>query len=282
MTVSVLSKPDVLSKPQISSKIPFFLNLAKLESQPTESEPQEDLLFEEDPPLESDWHVSAMTLLISILRYFWRDRNDIYVSGNTAVYFDPNHKTDRHFRGPDLYVVKGVYKMPRSSWIIWKENHFAPDFVMELASKSSARFDTGGKKEIYEKELKTPEYVVYNPRTEIFWGWQLTSNGYELMPFNEPGWLWCNELGLWLGLGEYDFLDGAGLVKTPRFFDKEGQLLLTEKEAEAQRAKTEAQRASAEAQRAEQAEKRAEFEAQARYQAELEVARLKVLLENQK
>jgi Uma2 family endonuclease len=194
----------------------------------------EELEFKEDP-LESDWHVSAMTLLINILRYHWRDRNDIYISGNTSVYFDQN-QTNK-FRGPDLYVVKSVPKKPRSSWQPWKENHSGPDFVLELASKSSAKFDVDGKKTIYERDFKTPEYVVYNPDTHQLQGWRLENGYYQAISTNDLGWLWCEELGLWLGLGPYDFLDGAGLIKTPRFFDSQDQLLPTREEIEAQRAK---------------------------------------------
>jgi Uma2 family endonuclease len=213
-----------------------------------------DYEIEEEPPLESDWHVAAMVLLINILRYFWRQRRDIYVSGNTAVYFDPNQNKKRHFRGPDLYVVKGVSKMPRHSWVVWEEGNSSPDFILELASESTASFDVKGKKTISEKDLKTPEYMVYNPKTKQLRGWRLVTNRYVPIQANEHGWLWCNELGLWLGLGEYDFLDGAGLVKTPRFFDKAGQLVLTEKETEAE----------------------------ARRAAEAEVARLKALLEKER
>ena len=81
----------------------------------------DDLTEEEDPPLESDWHVAAMALLVHILRDFWTDRDDIYVSGNTVVRYDPNQQ--KRFRGPDLYVIKGVTdKSFRRSWASWEES----------------------------------------------------------------------------------------------------------------------------------------------------------------
>ncbi|MCP4695555.1 MAG: hypothetical protein GY862_01715 [Gammaproteobacteria bacterium] len=80
---------------------------------------------EEDPPLESDWHVAAMALLVNVLRDFWTGRDDIYVSGNTVLRFDPAQR--RKFRGPDLYVVKGVKdKGFRKSWACWKEDNLMP------------------------------------------------------------------------------------------------------------------------------------------------------------
>jgi hypothetical protein len=89
---------------------------------------------------------------------------------------------------------------------------------------------------------------------------------------NKQGQLWCEELGLWLGVIPYDFEDGAGPVNTPRFFESTGQLIPTKDEVQAQRAEMEARRAEMESQRA-----KAEFEA--RRAAEIEIVRLKDLLE---
>ncbi|MCP4700977.1 MAG: hypothetical protein GY862_29600 [Gammaproteobacteria bacterium] len=249
---------------------------------------------EEDPPLESDWHVAVVFLLTGILRDLWTGQDDIYVSGNTVVRFDPSGKCK--FRAPDLYVVKGVKdKGFRSSWNTWEEDGLTPDFILELASESTAQFDVNAKKDIYEKHLKTQEYVVYNPDTEEFKGWRLTNKCYQPIIPDKEGKLWCDEIGLWAGLSEYRFSGDQKPVKTPRFFRKDGQLVLSrdeaaelradaaelrgdaaklrtevhEAEAEAHRAKTEAlrvkaeaQRAKAEAQQAGMAERRAEAEAQ--------------------
>jgi len=217
-------------------------------------------LLEGDDPLESDWHVAAMNLLINTLRYLWRNRKDVYVSGNTAVYFDPQHSKRRNFRGPDLYVVKDTQKRPRQSWTTWEEGDLAPDFILELASVSTAQFDRVEKKNIYEQRLQTPEYIIYDPITNQFQGWRLRSGRYESMVANEQGQLWCEELGLWLGIASYDFDDGAGLVSTPRFFESTGQLVPTKEEMQA---------------------RRAAVEAEARWVAEAEIIRLKALLAKQ-
>ncbi len=249
---------------------------------PSESRPKVrgcDLPYEDGIPLESDWHLAAMTLLIHILRYFWRDRKDIYVAGNMFVYFDPDQVKTRNFRGPDFFVVKGVKdKSFRNSWVVWEEGGLAPNYVIELASTSTAQFDLTGKKAIYERILKTPEYVVYNPDTEALRGWRLVAGRYVSIEPNERGWLWSDELSLWLGDTHYTFPDQIEPAKVLRFFDAQGKLILTRAEAEAQRAEAEARRAEAEARRAETAEQRAEAEARVRRAAEAEIARLKALL----
>ena len=217
-----------------------------------------DLPYEDGLPLESSWHLDAMYLLITILRYFWRDRADVYIGGNMFIYFDPDQVKTRNFRGPDFFVIKGVRdNRPRKSWVVWEEEGLTPDFVIELASDSTLHFDLTGKKTIYEQMLKTSEYLVYDPDTEGLRGWRLAAGRYEPITPNEQGWLWCNELGLWLGVADYQFVEQAGPVKVLRFFDETGQLVLTEAEAAAQRA---------------------ESEAEARRAAEAEIDRLKTLL----
>ncbi|MFO1430479.1 MAG: hypothetical protein U1F76_10120 [Candidatus Competibacteraceae bacterium] len=86
-----------------------------------------DLPYDDGIPMESEWHVAAMTLLIEILRYHWRERRNRYVAGNMFVYFAPDQVKTRDFRGPDLFVVKGVRdNHMRRSWVVWEENDLTP------------------------------------------------------------------------------------------------------------------------------------------------------------
>jgi Uma2 family endonuclease len=218
--------------------------------------------LEEDPPLESDWHVAAMTLLIDIIEFYWKHRTDVYISGNTAVRFDPAGKKNQHFRGPDFYVIKNVPKGFRDSWVTWEENGFTPDLVIELASRTTAHIDLHDKKDVYELKLKTGEYIIYNPKTDQLLGWRLTGKRYQPIQPNQDGFIWCDEVGLFLGVVEHDFSRARGTVKTPRFFDKDGHLLPTAKEAEAQRAEKEQQQKEQALQREKQALQRAQAEAQ--------------------
>ena len=76
--------------------------------------------------------------------------------------------------------------------------------------------------------------MIYNPLNTELLGWRLTSDHYKPIKPNQNGWLWCDEIGLWLGVIEHDFPRAVGPIKTPRFFHKNGQLVLTQLEAAVQ------------------------------------------------
>ncbi|MDM8528797.1 Uma2 family endonuclease [Anaerolineales bacterium HSG24] len=253
----------------------------------------EELPYEDGEPLESQWHLDAMHLLIRILRYYYR-QGDVFVGGNMSVYFDPDQQKNKNFHSPYLFLVKGVSDLrPRTSWVVWEEGLLTPDVVIELTSPSTAKFDVTGKKEIYEQILETSEYVVYNPNTRQLRGWRLTGGQYCPITPNKKGWLWLNELELWLGLTDYTIIPNTPPLPMLWLFDKNGNLIPspTEKEAQqaiierlrAEDARQQAQEALQQAQQAEkearQAKQKAEKEREARLVAEAEIVRLKALLE---
>ncbi|MEQ9359022.1 MAG: hypothetical protein RLP97_27395, partial [Coleofasciculus chthonoplastes F2-STO-03] len=77
---------------------------------------------------------------------------------------------------------------------------------------------------------------------------------------NESGWLWCETLGLWLGIWQGTI--SRETAPWLRFYDSEGNLVFLPEEAEHQRAESERQRAESERQRAETERQRAETERQ--------------------
>lgn len=67
-------------------------------------------LLSEEPPLETDFHREQVDLLIRLLKWWWRDRNDVYISGNLTIYYNQRQLKSRDFRGPDFFVVLGTEK----------------------------------------------------------------------------------------------------------------------------------------------------------------------------
>jgi len=195
-------------------------------------------LDEEDgEPMESTWHRDQMVLLIEQIRHHWRRRRDYFVGGNMFIYFDikqtlPNGKK-RKFRGPDFFVAKGVQYNPlRPIYVVWREEGRYPHFILELLSKKTKKTDRTIKKEVYQSIFRTPEYLLYDPDKEKLEGFRLVDMVYEPMEPDARGWLWCEELQLWIGKwqGAYQGCDAVWI----RFYDAHGAVVpLSSEESQA-------------------------------------------------
>lgn len=128
----------------------------------------------EDPgPLPEGLHQNptllyAANALISRLR----ELLGVFVDFNTFVYFD---RTNRNCRvSPDLYVALGVDTdaiRERHGYLIWEVGK-PPDFVLEIASESTARYDCAGKRDLYA-EIGVLEYWRYDPTGGNYYGFPL-------------------------------------------------------------------------------------------------------------
>lgn len=195
-------------------------------------------LWSDEPPWESDLHRQQMDLLIDCLEWWWHDRNNFYASGNLTIYFNQDHIKSRDFRGPDFFVVLGTERKPRRSWVVWGEGGKTPNLIVEILSESTADIDRGLKKQIYQDILRTPDYFWFDPETLEFAGFHLVDGRYQSLQPNPQGWLWSQQLELYLGIHEEKL----------RFFATDSQLLPTPKEvAEDERRQKESAVARAEA-----------------------------------
>ncbi len=194
-----------------------------------------ELPTEDGVPLETPWHRAQINLLIDSLNSHWLDRTDYYAGGNMFVYFSFDQVRNRDYRGPDVFVVKDVDgTRARDAWIVWEENGRYPNVIIELSSPSTMDVDLEDKKRLYEKTFRTPEYFCYDPVSETLWGWRLVGDFYVPIAADEDGSLWSEQLELWMGRwqGEYLRFDVTWL----RLWTPDGDLVLTLAEAEAQRA----------------------------------------------
>ncbi|NJL42772.1 MAG: Uma2 family endonuclease [Pseudanabaena sp. SU_2_4] len=189
-------------------------------------------LYSDEPPLETDFHREQIDLLIRLLKYWWQDRPDFYISGNLTVYYNKQQIKKRDFRGPDVFVVLGAEKRDRRSWAIWEEGGKYPNVVIELLSSSTATVDRGAKKKLYQDVWRVPDYFWFHPETMEFAGFHLVNGRYEAIAPTETGWLWSEQLGLYLGIHEQQL----------RWFSEQGQLIPLPEEQERQRADQERQR----------------------------------------
>lgn len=181
-------------------------------------------LYSDEPPLETDFHREQIDLLIRLLKYWWRDRPDFYISGNLTVYYNEQQLKQRDFRGPDVFVVLGAEKRDRRSWVIWEEGGKYPNVVIELLSSSTATVDRGVKKQLYQEVWRVPNYFWFHPETLEFAGFHLIDGRYEAISPTGNGLLWSEQLDLSVGIYERQL----------RWFSAEGQLMPLPEEAERQ------------------------------------------------
>lgn len=208
-------------------------------------------LYSDEPPLETELHLRQIILLLQCLELWWQNRNDFYAAGNLTVYYSPRQRKSNDFRGPDFFVVLETERKPRKSWVVWDEDGKYPNVIVELLSDSTANVDKGLKKQIYQDIFRTPEYFWFDPNNLEFAGFILVGGRYQPLSPNSQGWLWSEQLGLFLGVYQEKL----------RFFTSEGELVPTPQELieqEMQRTSQEMQRADQESQRADQESQRAE------------------------
>jgi Uma2 family endonuclease len=234
---------------------------------------QLDLPGDDGEPMENERERIQINLGLDLINQAWQDRDDFYAGGNMFVYFSTeqahavtaeiNDPTlpKKTFRGPDIFIVRrvdGSYR--RQKWVTWQEDGRYPDVIFEFLSPSTRHRDLGEKKTLYEQTFHTREYFCYEyidvNATPRLYGWRLDANAvYQPLPTNERGWIWSEELQLWVG-------EWYGTVEREtalwlRFYTADGDLVLTKAEATQQQAILAEEQAEVAVQRADEAEQRA-------------------------
>jgi Uma2 family endonuclease len=197
--------------------------------------PQIELPEEDGELLETNWHRNQLNLLIDVVRYRWRERDDFFAGGNMFIYYSLQQVRNPDYKGPDFFIVQGIDgRYPRQKWVVWEENGRYPNIIIELMSPSTREDDLGHKKELYCQTFRTTDYFCFDPDETLLLGWHLVGDDYVEIEADENGRLWSSQLDGWLGIwqGKYQQEPGTWL----RLFDADGNLIPTEAEAERQRA----------------------------------------------
>jgi len=229
------------------------------------------------PMAETDKHRKQMIASLDALDEYYRDDPRTYVTGNILVHFC-DETGEWKFLSPDIFVVKGIEKKERRSYVIEDEGK-APDFIIELISPSTKVEDFGNKRVIYAG-WGVKEYFLFDPTGELssapLRGYRLEGNEY--MPMMGAR--------LHSEILDLDLVVEKGKLRL--YHSGTGRYLLTHEESEAARraaekkaatAEAKAETAEAKAAAAEKmamtAEARATQEQAARQAAETELARLR-------
>ena len=126
------------------------------------------------PMAETDIHRKLITNTIEILDNHFKERDDVYVSGNLLLYYEKGNP--KKSVAPDVFVVLGIEKKRRRTYLLWEEEK-GPDFVLELVSRNTYQKDLGEKKDLYASVFKVKEYYLYDPDGQYL---QPSLHGYRL------------------------------------------------------------------------------------------------------
>lgn len=211
-----------------------------------------------EPMAETDRHRKLMMDFIFMLEDYFRNINDVYVSGNLLMYYEEGniHKSV----APDVFVVFGVSKKERRTYRTWEEGH-TPNFVLEVASPSTYNKDITDKKTLYGSILGVQEYYIYDPYGEVypqFQGYRLIDGTYQAIEFVDRR---LPSVVLGLELGEHD-----GVLS---LYDATRSTWISPPQA----------RVLEEVQARQEAEARVSEEAEARQHAETELAKALAIIE---
>lgn len=173
------------------------------------------------PMAETDTHAELFIDLRVALDNYFRNRPDVYVSGNLLIYYV--EKNPAKCVAPDVFVVFGVPKGQRRVYLLWEEG-VMPQVVIELSSRQTWRDDLQKKWQLYA-ELGVQEYFIFDPEYDYLdkplIGYRLEEGNYVEMETTEPR-LRSEVLGL-------ELVDTG---ETLRLFDPQTeQFLPTAKEA---------------------------------------------------
>ena len=211
-----------------------------------------------EPMAENDWQLHAILDAVGVLCHHFRDRPDVYVSGDLFIYYEEGNPKARV--APDVFVVFGVPKHFRQVYKLWEEGP-VPAFVMEVASRGTWREDEKRKAKLYE-QLGVKEYWQYDPTGDYLGlhlkGRRLVGDKYEPQPV-------------------VDSLDGTVFLRSETLgldFRVKGEERYFFDPAAGRRLLTLSEQAVAQ----HEAELQAEREAAARREAESRIAELEALL----
>jgi len=251
----------------------------------------------EEPGLPDEFHSLQPHLLSRTLRLNRYHRDEFFTGTDLNLYYDVTNPL--WHKRPDWFLAVGVPRLYagldlRRSYVTWQEGK-NPFIVVELLSPGTQKEDLGryaqeeletvespqpqtspewptpeqkngqvtkntppSKYVVYEQLLRVPYYIVFSRYTNRVRFFQLEGGHYQEQPLDvENPRIWIRELEIGLGLwaGEFSGISRLWL----RWYDAQGNWILTDAEEERTRAEQERIRAEKERTRAEEERIRAEL-----------------------
>jgi Uma2 family endonuclease len=219
----------------------------------------------EEPGLPDEFHDLQPQLLSFTFCPPHYPASQVFSASDMNLYYDVRHA--QWYKRPDWFGVVGVPRLydevdMRLSYVVWQEG-VNPYVIVELLSPGTEKEDLGENDEeklppeseevadngqaiepqseekpprkwkVYEQILRIPYYVVFSRYTNQLRAFKQEGAHYQELELHEPR-VWMPELELGLGLwqGDYQGIERLWL----RWYDAQGNWILTQTEQERQRA----------------------------------------------
>lgn len=147
------------------------------------------------PMGETDEHRDAMVRIIELLKNHFEGQQ-VYVSGDLLLYYEQGNP--KKFVVPDAFIAKGLKQKRRRIYRMWVEG-VVPQLVIETTSRKTKKKDTVDKPELYAK-LGIHEYFLHDPTGDYLdpplQGYRLKESKYERVVADAHGSLYSEELRL--------------------------------------------------------------------------------------
>ena len=248
-----------------------------------------DIFYEDPEPVEDGMQQATPLIeIVSLLIKHYADRSDVYVGGGGFLMYDEKDGNKRI--APDCYIafdVDAAYiRRKMANFWVWRIGK-VPDFVMEMASPSTAANDMGHKRDLYA-ELKIPEYWRLDHTGGDHYGQPITGerlvNGayepYELHT-DADGSVTCYSAALdlifsWNEDSGFDLLDPLTLMSINQIVTERAGRLVAEAQVDTAEARADTEREARRAaeDRVDTAEARADTEREARLAADARIRAL--------
>lgn len=213
------------------------------------------------PMAETDLHIEEIIRMRHILKAYFAEKPDVYVSGNIMMYYEEGDIQSSV--SPDILVSFGIGKKRRRTYKTWEEGK-PPDFVMEFSSEGTYTDDLDKKVKLYAR-MGISEYFLYDAERRylpsFLMGYRLVDGSYDKIPQQPDGGFFSEILNLTIHLQDESF--GVYDPTTERWLQSAEERV---EEAE--------DKAEKEAAARRKSEDEAKQEAAARQKAEDEVAQL--------
>ncbi|MFL9452607.1 MULTISPECIES: Uma2 family endonuclease [Nostocales] len=238
--------------------------------------PSEDA---EEPGLPDEFHDLQPQLLSRTIRLTNYSYERIFTGSDLNLYYDVRHT--QWYKRPDWFLVLDVPRLYeekdlRSSYVVWQEG-VNPFVVVELLSPGTQKEDLGDyaelepmfgerstedvstmslasessngqtlkqvpprKWDVYERILRVPYYAVFSRYSNRLRGFKLEGGHYQEQTIDaENPRFWISELNLGLGVWQGEF---EGIIRQwLRWYDSEGNWILTDTEQAVKEAERERQ-----------------------------------------